>query len=531
MGVTADKKGDEKKAAPEGLWASLLKEVACQVLTPDSTLLVLGRDGIGKRTLLQALLTHATPSAAAEADAMLGHSRSVALDFSYFGIRDPAASRDTTCMANCSVTILEELQYEWMLRDRFQASQLSQSAAVICLDLKEPWTMMEDLRRWMELLQRICAELMASLPLAEQDALRAKVAKVVSEYSEPPPEGEESAPKPPVPEDSAGATASTVVCNLGLPVIVVVTRSDAASLLETQKTKGWSQVIEAHIRSEALSYGAAIVYTMVQATKAQNVDVLYAYLMHRLYGYELKHRAQVPSRDALFLPAGWDSRKKVDQVASTLEGGLDVSFESVITAPPRAVQAEAEKEQAQDMQTFLEAARTELKKMGSVSATNTGAKTRLEAGSSAAAAPSGGGTTELNSATIGRKASTTSTSADPTASPTAPASAGKAAAGKLEAGSNNADLSNFFQNLLTRTQQPGAGKAPSRASTQQSLEAAAATGVASLRKSLTADLDTAAKKAPAEGDASPEPSTKDAQPKPAPADKSEPPSEPAPDAS
>eukprot|EP00971_Amphidinium_carterae_P291886 5793902-Amphidinium_carterae.2 len=30
-----------------------------------------------------------------------------------------------------------------------------------------------------------------------------------------------------------------------------------------------------------------------QATKTQNVDVLFAYLMHRMYGYPLKLRPQV----------------------------------------------------------------------------------------------------------------------------------------------------------------------------------------------------------------------------------------------
>ncbi|CAK9030328.1 unnamed protein product [Durusdinium trenchii] len=63
--------------------------------------------------------------------------------------------------------------------------------------------------------------------------------------------------------------------------------------------------------------------------------------MHRLYGHALKAAPNVPSRDALFVPAGWDSRERVDKTASALEGGLDRAYESVVLSleppppPPR----------------------------------------------------------------------------------------------------------------------------------------------------------------------------------------------------
>mmetsp|Transcript_48055 Transcript_48055/g.88527 ORF Transcript_48055/g.88527 Transcript_48055/m.88527 type:complete len:543 (-) Transcript_48055:65-1693(-) len=487
MGVTTDKQNDDKKVN-QGLWANLLKEVSGSVRTPDSTLLLLGREGIGKRTLLQALLTHATPSAAAEADAMTGHSRSVALDFSYFGVRDPASSRDSVCPATCSVALLEEPQFEWLLRERLQPEQLRHTAAVICLDLKEPWTMMEDLLQWIELLQKLVGDLMARLPLAEQDALRAKVAAAVSEYKEPTEAQGSASGKAEQQHDEAGAAApqepkategspTALVCNVGVPVIILVMRSDAASALETQKTKGWAQVIEAHLRQKALNFGAAIIYTMVQATKTQNVDVLFAYLMHRMYGYPLKVRPQVPSRDALFLPAGWDSRQKVEQVAATFDGGLNLPFESVITAPVVQASAEAEKEQAEDMNTFLQLAMSELKKLGSVPATK---QPRLEAGSAPAALSSP--SHSRNSTSGVAQAPPTPSGSEQTSATTAVNSPKKGAA---KEGGSNADLSNFFQNLLTRTQQPGAATRPAlnKATTSAALDGGGAAPQATIRKS------------------------------------------------
>lgn len=49
----------------------------------------------------------------------------------------------------------------------------------------------------------------------------------------------------------------------------------------------------------ARSDGASLVYTSVKEMK--NLDILYKYLVHRLYGFPFHCPAQVVERDAVFM--------------------------------------------------------------------------------------------------------------------------------------------------------------------------------------------------------------------------------------
>mmetsp|Transcript_52507 Transcript_52507/g.148800 ORF Transcript_52507/g.148800 Transcript_52507/m.148800 type:complete len:467 (-) Transcript_52507:98-1498(-) len=413
-----------------GLWESILKEVDTESRMPDKTVIMLGRSGIGKRTLMQQLLHHACPAAAA-ADTSSdsnpqGHSRAVGLDYAYFGARDPeqdenASAPDYVCPSACSVLILEDMKHEQILRSRLSGDMMKHAAAVICLDLKAPWTMLEDLRSWLEVLQRMTSEMMQLLPLGEQDQLREKVTGTISNYKEP---GSEN-------NDTVESGSASLVYNMGIPIIIVVTRADGASALDSQKTSGWSETIEAYLRNECLSYGAALIYTMCQAKNTRNVDTLFDYIMNRLYAFPLKKKPQVPSRDALFVPTGWDTQTKVDQAAAQLPGGggLERSFESVVVsleAPPGAMPTT---EECEDMQTFLRRHAAILQKLGG-------------GGASAARKSLAVGLGEQGEA---RR---------PSAVAAAPRRTSDSAAG---ANTDNASLANFFQNLLTRN----SGSAPS----------------------------------------------------------------------
>lgn len=482
--------GEDGTQGGLGLWESILREAATEKRAPDATLLLLGRRP-GKRTLMQALLAYACPSAAA-ADAAADnlpegkqHSRAVTLDYAYFGARDPETTGEAqdphfVCNSAVSVLILEDVRHEKLLRSRLNlnADGLRHCAAVICLDLKEPWTMMEDLRQWLELLRRLTADLQQKLDLEEQDALRARLLEVLSSYREPAEPG--AAGAEPAAAGESGAAAA-LAYNLGIPLIVAVTRADGASALETQKTVGWSETIEAYLRSECLPYGAAIVYTMVQAKNNRNVDVLYDYLMHRLYDYPLKRKAHTPSRDALFLPSGWDNQAKVDQLAAALPGGagLERSFESVVVPlePPKAEVTMAD--ECEDMQAFLKRSAMLLQKLGGTSAV------KASGGHSAAPAQHHQQMLDLTSTGSNRRLSERPEGGGPVAT-------------------DNSSLANFFQTLLTRGSTQGRASAVAAAAPGGSPVAGAPAGqAAGVTKSVTINLPEDAKVPEAEPEPKP----------------------------
>ena len=55
--------------------------------------------------------------------------------------------------------------------------------------------------------------------------------------------------------------------------------------------------------------GASLLYVSAKINK--NCDLLYKYLVHRIYGLKFDTPALVVGKDAVFIPSGWDSDKKI----------------------------------------------------------------------------------------------------------------------------------------------------------------------------------------------------------------------------
>jgi hypothetical protein len=525
----------KSKERGPGLWEGMLTETANSRRTPDANLLMLGRPGIGKRSLVNALLAHASPAAGAAAadddDKVDAHSRATAVDHAYFGVRDPnlndfeVSSPDFMCKAACSVSILEDARHQNLFMNRIGNLNMRYCAAMICLDMKEPWTMMEDLLKWLNILNQLTSECLERMPEEQQNHLRQRVRDVVegSVPSADIPRSDNGSPMPEKPpgeaaategaaEGIAGATAGVdtaestaepaaandgerddqgenegqdaeakeedaptspltrghnrnmttmtqaiqevgdtdLAYNLGIPLIVTVTRCDAANALEKQKTIGWSDLIEMNLRQTCLSYGASIVYTMVQAKNLINIDVLYAYLMHRIFNYRFRYEAVALSRDALFIPTGWDHEERLDKVS------LEKPFETVVVKPPLVPVLEPKHDDYENMNAFLRRAQASLQKMGGVAAHGHSTK---------------GGSSRVSSrpslASADMRSPKPPTRLDPSIrindEKTVVGSGGthRPAAGAAGNPVDNTSLSNFFQNLLTRgSSPPGKAAAP-----------------------------------------------------------------------
>ena len=93
--------------------------------------------------------------------------------------------------------------------------------------------------------------------------------------------------------------------NCGVPIVFVINKSDA--VIEHQnkrKIEEDSEFILSHIRHLALEYGATIVYTSGKANI--NLTVLYDYICHILFNFELVHKPNFIEKEAYYIPAGYD---------------------------------------------------------------------------------------------------------------------------------------------------------------------------------------------------------------------------------
>ena len=103
------------------------------------------------------------------------------------------------------------------------------------------------------------------------------------------------------PDELVPLPEGTLSRNLGLDLIVVVTKTDYMSDLERDYDykEEHFDFMQQIIRHFCLQFGASLFYTSVKEDK--NCDLLYKYLVHRIYGFPFKTPALVVEKDAVFM--------------------------------------------------------------------------------------------------------------------------------------------------------------------------------------------------------------------------------------
>ena len=124
--------------------------------------------------------------------------------------------------------------------------------------------------------------------------------------------------------------------NSGFPKVAsLVLQCDAISVLEKEHDyrDEHFDFIQSHIRKFCLQYGAALIYASVKENK--NIDLVYKYIVQKLYGFPYKIPAVVVEKDAVFIPAGWDNDKKIGILHENFQTlKAEDNFEDIITKPP-----------------------------------------------------------------------------------------------------------------------------------------------------------------------------------------------------
>jgi hypothetical protein len=146
--------------------------------------------------------------------------------------------------------------------------------------------------------------------------------------------------------------------NCGVPIVFVINKSDA--VIEHQnkrKIEEDSEFILSHIRLLAIDYGATIVYTSGKANI--NLTVLYDYICHILFNFELAHKPNFIEKEAYFIPAGYDDLKLLNS-NEEIQKYLEEPYEFKIKPEIREREIIEEDIQCEDTNTFFES----LKKKG-----------------------------------------------------------------------------------------------------------------------------------------------------------------------
>ncbi|KAL8608339.1 hypothetical protein ACOMHN_042206 [Nucella lapillus] len=337
----------------ENLWSNILGEVqssSASKLSTTRSLLVLGDNESGKTTLIAKLQGVEEPK------------KGAGLEYYYIDVRDEYRDEQ----ARLNVWVLDgDQSHTGLLKYALTEENFEDTMVMLVASMAQPWAVADTLNKWVTVLSEHVDKL--RIPPEKMREHEESLVRFFQDYSEP--EDSQASAQTPVrkfanPLHPAAALAeeekvvlplgdNVLTRNLGIPVVVVLTKSDAVSILEKEHDfrEEHFDFIQQYVRKFGLKYGAALFYTSVKDER--NCELLYRYLVHRIYGFPFTSPAYVVERDSVFVPSGWDNEKKISILYENMtsvksEDALeDVIVKPVIRKPvPRDAEVVAEEEQA-----------------------------------------------------------------------------------------------------------------------------------------------------------------------------------------
>ena len=501
--TTTDQSQD--KTNQDIIWKQILNEVSNQNqrrISGSKSLLVLGDNTSGKSSLIAKLQS-------AGGRETSDFKKSVSLQYTYIDVHNEDEK------IRLGTWILDgDPYFDNLLQHVVTEESVHNLTVLLCADMSKPWHLINTLEHWAHKVhQHITAlQLTAKQRNEMERAVQTKFDKyykdlevgglvgvgsgggVVGVDVAPQQSAEETAVEATgeaaatsTAEDESGASTPQQTAalgpnmgipnNMGIPLIVVVTKTDSIESLE--KTCDYREehfdMVQKHVRRFALRHGAAVVYT--SSKEGTNIQLLYRYLSHQLYGITPTNTTkgsmepQLVDKYSVFVPCGWDNASKIAIIdehargASGENGESENAHASYNDFIPRPLPARnplahgAEKEvSAEDEQLFLEAQQNILNKMPLTSATSVNSGNNSNNNSllsslpyqasehRGAAANMGGGMGQRSGVRFGAPAG----------------SKGKGENGSgsgADGGSSETVLANFFNSLLNKTT---TGKTPAK---------------------------------------------------------------------
>lgn len=340
-------------AQKENLWSSILNDVQNHgntKLPSCKQILVLGDNESGKTTMVAKLQGVEDPK------------KGWGLEYAYIDVRDDYRDDHT----RLSVWVLDgDAGHNELLKFALNAETFPHTLVVLTVTMTSPWGILDQLRHWASVLADHVDKLKLDVDLRQ--SRRQYLVKMWQDYIEP---GDELEPASPMKrssrnlgdgdfdgefDDDCPLPEGTLTSNLGLDIVVVVTKTDYIQNLEKEHDYRDEHLdfMQQHIRRFCLQYGAALFYTSAKEDK--NCDLLYKYLTHRIYGFPFRTPALVVEKDAVFIPAGWDNMKKISILFENMHTCKPDDYYTDIIAQPvtrKTVSRETEL-LAEDEQGFL----------------------------------------------------------------------------------------------------------------------------------------------------------------------------------
>lgn len=265
------------------LWSTILEDKSSSATSSiqNKRVLVLGDNLSGKRTLIKKIC-------ADEKDEPRGHG----LGYDYINVTSNEEELGTLSIFTVDPSAPLRAQFKAALPDK---ASLDEAMIVIAVDLTKPWNVIPSLERWVKEIMSHRDEWLR-LDGPERGRLSDKLQEKWMKAAQ-----------------CEELTDITLTENLGVEIVVAALKAD--SLQTTLNDEGMNEqhadYLQFLLRQQSIRLGACLVYCSVK--DARTVDTIKAYMLQNLFKIEsdiLTPRGV--SREALFLPMGWDNEKRIN---------------------------------------------------------------------------------------------------------------------------------------------------------------------------------------------------------------------------
>ena len=323
------------------LWQEILREAMTKRSFEGANIFVFGDRFSGKKSLFK-LVSQDINSRGQEIKKILSINEDASkfglIDYKYLNVRNFSEDTDNV-IGKIGVWILNELVDKKTFTSLIKPEHILNSICIIVLDLSRPWSLKESLKKWLNYIDETFSPILANFEKEKQTDAKEKIKNIIKLFEEPQFNENNQFIKKNLTEEEKNSKLlmplkdGVLQINLGIPICIVVNKSDVVSQPGEKKFyEENSDFILKHLRETAITYGASIIYA--SGKENINLSLLYDYICHILFNFDLIHKSNVIDRDSFFIPSGFDSLQTLKE--SDINEYLNILFEEKI-------QKEAEK--------------------------------------------------------------------------------------------------------------------------------------------------------------------------------------------
>ncbi|CRG99273.1 dynein light intermediate chain 2, cytosolic, putative [Plasmodium relictum] len=327
--------GNDKSYEKSSIYQSILKKLNIEKNEEleNSHIIIFGNKDVGKSSLIQSLQYVSMQGDINNEELYQNENRVLPLDYACLNVRNlEENSKIKDIKGNSHIWVLQHSSYiSSLIKHMKKFKNIKNIIILMCTDLYKPYNIISDLNHWIESLYVLFEELHSYYDLEVFNELKGKLENYIYNYKKHIFEKKNKNKNDTFDLDKK----SLVKINLAFPIFFIICKSDGYEILNNRTYQGYIDVIISYLRNLAITYQASIIFcNTVNKKEPKNIDILYKYIMHRIYDFPFNENPILDKYEKIFIPSGYDDIELINEsIKNTFVENFSKPYDSIIIKP------------------------------------------------------------------------------------------------------------------------------------------------------------------------------------------------------